>query len=243
MLQVETNDGISLVIPAYNEREAIGKTLREVIQYFDSNRLPFEILVVADGNDGTREFVGHLAQKDRRISVMGSAERSGKGLGVKNGILKAKMKFVGFLDADNKTPITEFDKIFPYLKKGIPVVIGSRAKKGAQIENPQPWFRRLGSRGFSAYLRMVLGLWDIPDTQCGFKFFETKIAQDIFSEITIAGYMFDVELLYLTHRKKLPIAQVPVRWRDDGDSRLDLFSGNFKNAQDILKIRFRTLFA
>ncbi len=238
MLTVESGDGLSLVIPAYNEKAAISKTINEAIRYFELQKLPFEIIVVADGNDGTREFLRDWAKTETRLRVLGSEARSGKGKGVREGILSAKMKYVGFTDADNKTPIEEFDKFFPKLKSGASIVIGSRAKKGAQIDNPQPWYRRIGSRGFSAYLRCVLGLWSIPDTQCGFKFFKTDVAKEIFSEMRIQGYMFDVELLHLAAKKKLQIVQIPVRWRDDGDSRLDLFSGNLKNAQDILKIRF-----
>ncbi len=238
MLNVEPQDGLSLVIPAFNEKAAITPTIREAIQYFESNKLPFEIIVVADGNDGTREMLLEMAKTEKRLLVLGSSERRGKGKGVKEGILRAQMKYVGFTDADNKTPIEEFTKFFQALKKGTPVVIGSRAKKGAIIDKAQPWFRQIGSRGFSAYLRCTLGLWGIPDTQCGFKFFETKVAQNLFSKMRIDGYMFDVELLHLATKENLSITQIPVRWRDDGDSRLDLFSGNLRNAQDILKIRF-----
>ena len=53
----------------------------------------------------------------------------------------------------------------------------------------------------------------------------------------IDGYMFDVELLMLAHRLGFGIKEVPIRWRDDNDSRLQLLSGNFRNAIDIFKIR------
>jgi hypothetical protein len=49
--------------------------------------------------------------------------------------------------------------------------------------------------------------------------------------------MFDVEILYLARRSGYRIKQVGVRWRDDGDSRLDLVAGNWRNVQDILRIR------
>jgi hypothetical protein len=50
--------------------------------------------------------------------------------------------------------------------------------------------------------------------------------------------MFDVEILYLAQQAGYRIAQVPVRWRDDGDSRLALLSGNIRNMIDIFRIRF-----
>ena len=50
--------------------------------------------------------------------------------------------------------------------------------------------------------------------------------------------MFDVEILYLAERLRYRIAQIPVRWRDDGDSRLNLMAGNLENVLDIFRIRF-----
>ena len=51
--------------------------------------------------------------------------------------------------------------------------------------------------------------------------------------------MFDVEILALARRLNYRIRQVPIRWRDDGDSRLDLVSGNLRNVADIFRIGVR----
>jgi len=87
-------------------------------------------------------------------------------------------------------------------------------------------------------MRTITGLTDIIDTQCGFKFFKRPVAVDLFSRQHIDGYMYDVEILYLARRARYTIAQVPIRWRDDHDSRLQLLSGNIRNALDVLSIRF-----
>ena len=87
-------------------------------------------------------------------------------------------------------------------------------------------------------MHTVVGLATIPDTQCGFKFFRADVARTLFARQRIDGYMFDVEILYLAERLRYRIAQVPVRWRDDGDSRLNLMAGNLKNVRDIFRIRF-----
>ena len=86
-------------------------------------------------------------------------------------------------------------------------------------------------------MHAFIGLRDIPDTQCGFKFFRRDAALALFERQRIDGYMFDVEILYLATQAGYPIAQVPVRWRDDGDSRLQLVRGNVRNVVDILRIR------
>jgi hypothetical protein len=50
--------------------------------------------------------------------------------------------------------------------------------------------------------------------------------------------MFDVEILALALLFGYRVKEVPIRWRDDGDSRLQLVSGNLRNVIDIFRIRF-----
>jgi dolichyl-phosphate beta-glucosyltransferase len=76
------------------------------------------------------------------------------------------------------------------------------------------------------------------DTQCGFKFFKRAAALALFNRQQIDGYMFDVEILYLAKKWDFQIAQIPVTWRDDGDSRLSLLAGNVRNGLDLLRIRW-----
>lgn len=229
---------ISLIIPAYNEVKSIAQTLAEIKAYFERRQQTYEIIVAADGDDGTRELVGEMARSESALSVVGSVERRGKGYGVRQGVAQARGQIIGFVDADNKTPISEFDKFEPWLAKGYELVIGSRSMSESRVERAQRWYRRLGSRGFSLFLHLVMGLTDIPDTQCGFKFFQRHVALDLFKQQQIDGYMFDIEILYLAQQAGYRIAQVPVRWRDDGDSRLVLLRGNIQNVQDVFRVRF-----
>src|ERR1035438_704414 len=51
---------ISLILPAYNEARVIEVTIGEAVRYFDSRGLSYQIIVAADGTDGTREIVREL---------------------------------------------------------------------------------------------------------------------------------------------------------------------------------------
>ncbi len=228
---------ITLILPAYNEINYIGNTILEAVNYFESRGFQYEIIVSADGNDGTRELVNELSLKIPNIRVIGHVQRCGKGFGIRAAVAIARGTYIGFSDADNKTPITELSKILPFLEQGDDVVIGSRAGRQAIIERQQPWFRRIGSKGFGLLMHILVGLWDIQDTQCGFKFFQREIARDLFAQQKIDGYMYDVEILYLAKLKNYKISQVPVRWRDDGDSRLQLVRGNIRIIIDLFRIR------
>ena len=230
---------LSLIFPAYNESKTIEGTIQEAVHYLEQYQIPYEIIVSADGNDGTREIVAEMGKANPCIRVIGSPERGGKGKGIRNAVAIAQGKWIGFSDADNKTPITEFDKFLPYLYQGVEVIIGSRGAPQSRVERKQPLFRQVGSRGFALFFHLVLGLWEIVDSQCGFKFFQAVAARDLFARQQIDGYMYDGEILYLAKQAGYRIQQIPIRWRDDGDSRLDLVRGNIQNVKDILSIRFR----
>lgn len=231
---------ISLVIPAYNEVQRIAQTVGEAKSFFERRGHSYEIIVSADGDDGTREKVAEMARADSTLQVTGSAARRGKGYGVRQGVLRAKGSIIGFSDADNKTPIDDLDRLEPWLSEGYEVVIGSRALRESRIERRQPLYRQWGSKAFAFFLHATIGLHDIVDSQCGFKFFQRAAALDLFERQKIDGYMFDVEILYLAKRAGYRIAQVPIRWRDDGDSRFGAREA-LEDAWDVFRIRYWAL--
>ena len=227
---------ITLILPAYNEARVIPTTVGEAVRYFESRQMSYQIIVAADGNDGTREIVRDMAVSNPALSAIGNVQRSGKGLGIRNAVAAATGAIIGYADADNKVPIEEFDKFRPVLAAGADAAIGTRRGEGVAIERAQPLYRRIGSRGFLWFMQTIVGLPGINDTQCGFKFFRHDVAKELFRRQKIDAYMFDVEILAIARRLRYRIEQVPVRWRDDADSRLDLVTGNLRNVRDIFRI-------
>jgi dolichyl-phosphate beta-glucosyltransferase len=228
---------ITLILPAYNEAATIVGTIAKTIEYFDRRGYMYQIIVAADGNDGTREIVARLGETNPAIQVVGHVERLGKGRGIREAMTLAKGDIVGYADADYKVPIDEFDKIVPMLEQ-YDLVTGSRGLQPSLIERKQPLYRQIGSRGFGIFMRTVVGLRAVKDSQCGFKFFHRHVAADLFRCQKIDGYMFDVEILALATLFGYRIKEVAIRWRDDGDSRLQLLRGNIRNVIDIFRIRF-----
>src|ERR1035437_657517 len=226
---------ISLILPAYNEARIIPVTIGEAVRYFDSRGLSYQVIVAADGTDGTRETVRQMAATNPALLATGSDARRGKGLGIREAVAIATGAVVGYADADNKVPIEDFDKFRPLLAAGVDMAIGSRRGE-ATIERAQPLYRRVGSVGFHWFMQSVVGLAGIEDTQCGFKFFQHAVAKELFRRQKIDGYMFDVEILAIAQRLGYRIEQLPIHWRDDADSRLDLVTGNLRNVRDIFRI-------
>lgn len=226
---------ISLILPAYNEARVIPQTIAEAVRYFVGVGLRYEIIVAADGADGTRETVREMARANPALQAIGENRRRGKGRGIREAVALASGAIIGYADADNKVPIEEYEKFRPRLAEGIEVVIGTR-RGGATIERPQPLYRRIGSRGFLWFMQTAVGLPGINDSQCGFKFFQRAAAKELFRRQKIDSYMADVEILAIARRLGYRIQQVPIRWRDDADSRLDLVAGNLRNVRDIFRI-------
>ena len=227
---------LSVIVPAFNEATTIARTLKSIHRYLREQEWEWEVIVSADGTDGTRESARAFAERDSRFSVIGSPQRRGKGRGVRDGVLRAAGQVIGFLDADYKTPVEDIDNVLPWIDNEFDVVIGSRRTSDAQIEIAAPMYRRAGSQVFGLLMRQVMGLPNVRDTQCGFKFFTRSAARTLFSLQRIDGYMFDVEILRLCNLLKLRVKEVGVRWRDDNDSRYDPVAGTIKNMRELLRI-------
>jgi dolichyl-phosphate beta-glucosyltransferase len=233
---------LTLILPAYDEARAIGATIAEAVKYFQTQAISYEIIVAADGKDGTRELVTQMARANTALRTIGQDARLGKGRGIREAVALATGDFIGYADADNKVPIEEFGLVRPWLDHGYEVVIGSRVAPGSKIERHQPFYRRIGSRGFALFMQSVVGLWGIWDSQCGFKFFPRAVAKELFRRQEIDAYMFDVEILAIARRLGYRIQQVPIRWRHDADSRSESVAGYLRSVRDIFRIALRDRF-
>ncbi len=230
---------LSVVLPAYNEAGAIRRTLTAMRAFLDEQGYPYEVIVAADGDDATPDIVREVAMEWPNLHLSAERGRRGKGHGLRRGMALAGGEIVGFLDADYKTPIDELPKLLPWLHDGYDLVIGSRRQADSRVEIEQRWYRRAGSRAFALARRALLGLHDIRDSQCGFKFFTRPAALEIFRRARIDGYMCDVEILWLARRLGYRIKEVGIRWRDDRDSRSEHLQVELQNALELLRIRFQ----
>lgn len=214
---------LSVVIPAYNEEERIGKTLESVDDYLKKQSYNYEIIIVANNcTDNTAKVVLEYQKRVQRLKLLDikiAKPGGAKGWAVKRGIEEAMGEYKLFMDADNATRIEEMDHFWSCFDKGYDVVIGSRHVRGSHIVIQQPWYRQLLGRSANLLIQMVL-LPGIKDTQCGFKAFSSESADKIFEKMTIGGWGFDMEILALTRFYGFKIAEVPVSWYEAGKSRL-----------------------
>lgn len=227
---------ISVVIPAYNEAGRLGSTLQRAVDYLSRRGVSYEILVVDDGSrDRTIEvaegFSGH------GVRVIRHERNRGKGAAIKTGIMASLGAEVLLSDADASTPIEELEKLERRLGEA-PVVLGSRAVAGADIRQHQPIYREIMGKTFNLIIRTV-GVRGVHDTQCGFKLLQGDVAREIGSRLTIEGFAYDVELVWLAKRLGHQVKEVGVIWVDSPDSRVDPIRSSVSMLVDVIRMRFR----
>jgi len=212
---------LSVIIPAYNEAQRLPKTLGRLSEYFAGKSVAYEIIVVLDGPiDGTREAVRSMTRRIPHVRMIDRGINRGKGYTVKEGMLQATGRIRLFIDADNSTDIAHFDQMKPLFDQGCDVVIASRNAKdapGAEQAVSQRWYKQFFGRlgNLLVQLLAVPGIWD---TQCGFKAFRAEAAERIFSQTTIDGWGFDIEVLVLARALDYKIGIIPARWINDNRS-------------------------
>ncbi|HVP54110.1 MAG TPA: dolichyl-phosphate beta-glucosyltransferase [Candidatus Eisenbacteria bacterium] len=228
----------SFVIPAYNESERLGESIPKVMDYVRERGLTGEIIVVNDGStDATAEVVRGFAAANPTIVLLENPGNRGKGYSVRNGMLHARGEVALFTDADLSSPITEADKLFAALTQGADVAIGSRWLQRELQTERQPLLRQLYGRLFNLGLKLVLGL-QYRDTQCGFKAFNRRAIEAVFTRQHIERWGFDPELLFLAGRFRLKTAEVPVEWAHDHRSKINPLRDGVRMGVEVLKIRW-----
>jgi len=243
-MNAENQPLISVIIPAYREGKRIGHNLEEIEKYLLSKSYTYEILVITDGSpDNTAEIARNHQSKIRNLRVIENTENHGKGYVVRQGLLEAVGKYRVFLDADGSTSITHMDSFMPEFDQGFDVVIGSRDIEGSYIQVHQPKYREVMGNGGNWLIRIVLGLWKYPDTQCGFKVLSEKAAQEVASRMVVDRFGFDFEMIALAQKLGFKIKQMPVRWLNEEGSTVTLTGPNgfIQVLIDLFKTRWRLM--
>lgn len=222
------------------------KGVLEKIEHFLSRKkFNYEVIIVDDGSDdGGIEFVEKFHKENPNFKVLKNYH-TGKAGAVTAGILKAAGDIVLFTDMDQATPIEEIDKLLPYFDKGYDIAIGSRnvIRRGA------PLTRLIISWAAIILRKFFIGMFEISDTQCGFKAFKKETSLKLFQRIyklhngfpQVSGSAvtagFDVELLYLAKKMGYRIKEVPVNWLYVETRRVNPIKDSIEGLLDLVRIR------
>ncbi len=230
-----TTPYLSIIIPAYNEERRLPDTLAKVLAFLQQQTYPWEVLIVENGSkDNTLVIAQKFAQSHPQVRVIHEEQR-GKGLAVRRGMLEAKGEYRFMCDADLSMPIGEVNRFFPPQLNDVDVVIASREAPGA-VRYHEPFYRHFGGRVINLIIRWF-ALPGLQDTQCGFKMFRAPVAEVLFRQMTLTGWSFDIEILYVARLLGYNIIEMPIPWYFNPESKLDLLKDALKMGMDILSVR------
>lgn len=224
---------LSIVIPAYNEENRIGKTLPHVIEYIKKLKkkraMDIQLIVVNDGSkDETYSVLRDFAND---IEIVSYTPNHGKGYALREGIKYSNGDIIYIADADFSTPVEYVEKFLDNMN-GFDCVIGSRAVEGGDVK--VSFIRKLFGNMSNLLIRLVLGL-KFKDTQCGFKMFNLD-AKKYFLECRNDRFGYDFEFLYLLKKHKLSVKEMPVEWEEVGESHVKPIH-YIKTFQELINVR------
>lgn len=218
-----------LIIPCFNEALRIPE--KDFLDF--ATRHPDYLLVfVNDGStDHTASIIQQMQAQAANLDCHTYPTNQGKGEAVRNGVQYAldnyQFTYIGFIDADLSTPLTELYSLQQAIEQdpALKIAMGSRVQMlGKDIK--RNLFRHWFSRIIATFICKVL---DEPvyDTQCGAKLFTQSAATELFKERFLSKWLFDVELLARYKKKygaalfKTTIVEIPVsQWQEKDDSKL-----------------------
>ncbi len=238
---------LSIIIPAYNESENIGRgCLSQMCDYLANQKYSWEMIFVNDGSsDDTSNLLHQFSSRKPNIKIIDNTHQ-GKASGVLTGALAAEGEVILFTDLDQATPIFELPKLLEKINNGFDIAIASRSnRKGA------PLFRYILAYG-NIILRTIVLRLPYSDTQCGFKAIKSAPAKKIFTMMRklrpivitdgpAVDSGFDVELLYLGRKWGYKICEVPVIWHHQETRRVRFFYDMISGIKGLLTVRWRSL--
>ena len=225
---------LSIIIPAHNEEPRLPRSLGQVFAFLEQQSYSSEVLVVENGSsDNTLQVAQKLALHFPDLRVL-HEDRPGKGRAIRRGILETHGEYRFLADADFSMPVEEINRFLPPACTS-DIAIASREGPGAVRYN-EPYYRHFTGRVFNFFIRTLL-LPGLQDTQCGFKCFQAKAAEDIFRFQTLPGWSFDVELLAIASRRGYSIAEIDIPWTYNAGSKINVVRDSLRMFLDLLTIR------
>ena len=236
-----TSPELSVIIPAYNEEALIASTLDCLQNYLLRRPESFEIIVVDDGSqDKTVEQVQNLQKDSAQLRLLVNPQNMGKGFSIQRGVMESRGRIIIFTDADLPYELDAIDGFLKALRNNCDLAVGSRVLPGSEVRGV-PMLRYVAGQIFSWMVQAVL-FQGLPDTQCGFKSFRAEAAKEIFRRLTIGGFGFDVEMLFIARKRNYAVQPVPVHMIEHRQrSRVRLMTDSLKMFANLFMVRWNDL--
>jgi glycosyltransferase involved in cell wall biosynthesis len=230
---------VDIVIPVYNEQRALEESVRRLHAYLTHQfTFTFQITIADNAStDATFTIATALVDELREVQAL-HLQRKGRGRALRTAWGASAADVVAYMDVDLSTDLSALAELLePLLEGRGDIAIGSRLAPGSEVTRGLK--RELISRSYNVLLRVLLNA-AFSDAQCGFKAGRREVIQALLGDVEDDAWFFDTELLCLAQRAKLSIHEVPVRWVDDPDSRVDILATAREDLRGVMRLRTAT---
>jgi glycosyltransferase involved in cell wall biosynthesis len=239
MRSISPDPTIEIVIPVYNEEAGLAGSITTLHDFLaDGRNMPYDWrIVIADNasTDGTLALAHELSAKLDRVQIVHLDEK-GRGRALKTAWAQSPAQILTYMDVDLSTDLNGLLPLVCSIASGhSELAIGTRLAPGARVTRGAK--REFISRSYNAILHVLLRA-RFSDAQCGFKAIRADIARELLPRVADQAWFFDTELLMLAQRRGLRIAEIPVDWVDDPDSRVDIVATAAADLRGVARMLF-----
>jgi len=200
---------VSVVIPVYNEGEAI---VAHLDRMFEAVTLPCEVLVAFDMEDDTTvPYLEKYAEEEPRLVALHNTYGRGPARAIRFGVDHARSDIAVVTMADGSDDPNQIDALTRLVERGVVIAAASRYSRGGQ-QVGGPWFKRFLSRwaGKTLYWFARVGTRDPTNS---FKAYSVEFLQNVGIE-SDSGFEVGIEMVAKARRLRLPVAELPTIWLD-----------------------------
>ena len=229
---------VDIVIPVYNEEHSLPACIERLVPFCAKSLNGYEWRIVVADNGSTdrtlRAAERLTAEHGHRLTVI-HLDAKGRGRALKRAWSASKADIRMYMDVDLSTDLGHLRALVDAVRDGNAVATGSRLKRGARTTRSVK--REAISRVYNLIIRAAF--WSsFTDAQCGFKAVSRGAAEDLLPLVQDNHWFFDTELLLLAERNDYPIADIPVRWEEDADTRVKVVSTAIEDLKGLARLRF-----
>ncbi|MDC0616287.1 glycosyltransferase family 2 protein [Candidatus Pelagibacter sp.] len=201
------NIKISVIIPCFNEKDTILKTLKKVIQVDPPNK---EIIIVDDcSTDGTLEEIKKI--KDDSVKIYYHEKNFGKGRALKTALKNVTGDIVIIQDADSEYDPKEYSRLLkPFFETDADIVYGSRFLGGGDYVRLHFFWHFIANKMLTFATNIFTNL-NMTDMETGYKLFKKNVIQSI--ELKENSFGIEPEITIKLAKKGYKFYEVPISYR------------------------------
>jgi glycosyltransferase involved in cell wall biosynthesis len=231
-----------VTIPVLNEEKTLVQQVK-LLHHFLSQHFPtkeqWRIVIADNGStDDTPNLAQMLENQYEEVQFLKVPSR-GVGLALKTSWTQSKADIVGYMDLDMATDLPHFIEAYEAIaNQNYDLVYATRLHKNSKVIG-RTVKREFTSRVFNLILKTYLNV-GFSDGMCGFKWLKRTYVADLIQGGAVSdGWFFSTELLTIAEWKNLKLFELPVKWTDDPDSRVNIpkLAKEYLNAMKVLKSR------